>query len=423
MQDEFVDVATERALIAALAENPELLWRLDGLVSESAFWECAEAWQGITQAIRNGHQPPKFEGWAAANNPLASAQHLTHLRCRRIVAKTLEEVAEHLYAKETSAHTLFAQLEESLARARSAVATSKAGRVLPATEVLVNVMAAAEGREIERKRTGKPVMGLLTEIRRLDDLLGGLNEGLYILGGPPAMGKTTFALQVSNVVAKDTPVIYVTFENSAENLTLKAVCGRAGINTQEVRRGLADMPHLEAVATEWIQDVATRLAFIEGTLGLSVSDVRARALEAMNRYKVGRCLIVVDYLQLWGKGAIAYRGLETARSRVETLGAELRELAMSLKSPVLVLSSQNRQMGNYGDGTGRTSLDSLKESGDLEYMCDAALFLVGSKERTTTHPARALELDVRKNRDGDTGQVHLIFRPDISHFREEETNV
>src|ERR1019366_3960336 len=277
--------------------------------------------------------------------------------------------APHLYETETSAHTLLAQLEESLARARSAAATSKAGMLLPATEVLVNVMAAAEAREVERKRTGKPVMGLLTGIRKLDERLGGLNEGLYILGGPPAVGKTTFALQVSNVVAKDTPVIYVTFENSAENLTLKAICARAGTNTQDVRRGTADIMHLAAVATEWIQDVTSRLAFIEGTMGLSVSDLRARALETMSRHKRGRCLVVVDYLQLWGKGAITYRGLETARSRVETCAAELRELAMGLKSPVLALSSQNRQMGNYGDGTGRTHLDSVKESGDLEYTC------------------------------------------------------
>jgi replicative DNA helicase len=295
--------------------------------------------------------------------------------------------------------------------------------LLWATDVLVKVMDAAEARERERKRTGKPVLGLLTGIRKLDEILGGLNGGLYFLGGPPGVGKTSFALQVANVVAKDTPVIYVTFENSAENLTLKAVCERAGISTQDVLRGVADMQHLAAVATEWARDVAYRLAFIEGTAALSVSDLRARAVELMSQHKIGRCLIIVDYLQLWGKGAIAYRGLDTARSRVETLGAELRELAMSLKSPLLAISSQNRQQGSYGDGTGRTSLDSLKESGDLEYMCDAALFLVGSTKRTATPPARALDLDVKKYRDGDTGIVHLIFRPDISRFREEEQNV
>ena len=421
LQDEFVDAATERAVIAAVAQNPDLFWRLHGLIPEGAFRECAETWQRITDAIRSGHQHPTLEGWTAASDPIASAQHLTDLLLRRSVARILEEVAPQLYEPEKSAHTLFAQIEESLARARSAV--DKTGRLLSATEVLVKVMGAAEARAVERKRTGEPVMGLLTGIRKLDEILGGLNEGLYILGGPPAMGKTSFALQVSNVVAKDTPVIYVTFENSAENLTLKAVCERAGTNTQDVRRGTADMQHLAAVATEWVQNVTSRLAFIEGTFGLSVSDLRARALEAMSRHRLDRCLIVVDYLQLWGKGAIAYRGFETARSRVETFAAELRELAMGLKSPVLALSSQNRQMGNYGDGTGRASLDSLKESGDLEYMCDAALFLVGSRERQATHPARALELDVRKNRDGDTGLVHLNFRPDISRFREEEKNV
>jgi replicative DNA helicase len=95
---------------------------------------------------------------------------------------------------------------------------------------------------------------------------------------------------------------------------------------------------------------------------------------------------------------------------------------MSLKSPVLALCSQNRQQGGYGDGIGNTHLDSLKESGDLEYTCDVALFLVGSRDRPAIAPAQAVDLGVRKNRDGDVGVVHLIFRPDISRFREEESN-
>jgi replicative DNA helicase len=261
-------------------------------------------------------------------------------------------------------------------------------------------------------------MELLTGIGRLDVILGGLGSGLYILGGPPGVGKTSFALQVSTTVAESTPVVFVTFENSAENLTLKALCARAEVDTQDVRRGTADLEHLAAAATQLRRDVAPRLAFIEGTLDLSVSDLHARAVELMNRLKTDRCLIVVDYLQVWGKAAVAYRELETARVRVETLGAALREMATALKSPVLALSAQNRQQGAYGDGPGRTGLDSLKESGDLEYMCDTALFLVGSRKRAAIPPARALELEVKKHRDGDTGLVFLIFRPDISRFRE-----
>jgi replicative DNA helicase len=107
------------------------------------------------------------------------------------------------------------------------------------------------------------------------------------------------------------------------------------------------------------------------------------------------------------------------RERVDMLGGLLRELALGLHSPVLALASQNRSAGNYGNGKGTAALDSLKESGDLEYAADVVLFLTDAQERLATPPARAVELTVAKNRHGETGKVGLIFRPDLGTMREE----
>src|SRR2546428_13979942 len=60
------------------------------------------------------------------------------------------------------------------------------------------------------------------------------------------------------------------------------------------------------------------------------------------------------------------------------LGGLLRELALGLHSPVLALGSQNRSAGNYGNGKGSAALDSLKESGDLEYAADGASALLSA---------------------------------------------
>jgi replicative DNA helicase len=84
---------------------------------------------------------------------------------------------------------------------------------------------------------------------------------------------------------------------------------------------------------------------------------------------------------------------------------------------VLALASQNRGAGNYSNGT--AALDSLKESGDLEYAADVVLCLAGSHSVLAPPPARAVELTVVKNRQGDTGKLSLIFRPDLGTMREE----
>ena len=100
------------------------------------------------------------------------------------------------------------------------------------------------------------------------------------------------------------------------------------------------------------------------------------------------------------------------------LGAALREWQLGC-TPVVGLASQNRAQGP-GKGNSAAALDSLKESGDLEYSADVVLFLTHDKEQLMTPPARAIKLTVAKNRNGDTGDINLVFRPDISSFGEED---
>jgi replicative DNA helicase len=210
----------------------------------------------------------------------------------------------------------------------------------------------------------------------------------------------------------------VTFEHGPANLTLKLLCARAGVNLRDVQRGYADLAKLRHAAEAW-ESVAQRLAVVEGGSQLTVAQVRAQARRAMHQHQTERCLVVVDYLQLWAKVAEDLCGNFSVRERVDMLGGLLRELALGLRSPVLALASQNRSAGNYGNGKGSAALDSLKESGDLEYAADVVVFLTEAQERMAPPPARAVELTVAKNRHGDTGKVGLIFRPDLGTMREE----
>ena len=43
-------------------------------------------------------------------------------------------------------------------------------------------------------------------------------------------------------------MLVVTFEHAPENLTLKALCARAGVNPRDVQRGYADLAKLRAAA-------------------------------------------------------------------------------------------------------------------------------------------------------------------------------
>ena len=176
---------------------------------------------------------------------------------------------------------------------------------------------------------------------------------------------------------------------------------------------------LRRAAEAW-QPVAERLAVVEGSSQLTVAQVRAQARRAMRQHQAERCLVIVDYLQLWAKVAEDLRGNFSVRERVDMLGGLLRELALGLRSPVLALASQNRSAGQLWQWQ-RQCRPRFAQRKRRPGVCGRCRAVPDGSARSAmaTPPARAVELTVAKNRHGETGKVGLIFRPDLGTMREE----
>ncbi len=408
---EFTNPVLERALLAAIASRPETYWEVLDLLPPEALTETRQAFEDLAAAVEQ-EKPLPAVGGEPAQDPVAAARELAGLYQKRLLADLAQAFLEKLRG-ETSATELMTELEDNLARVQQAVKELRAGQVVALPDLLPEVIADIAARRQAVKEQGAAAVGLPIGIHRLDKLLGGLQPGLHLLAAEPGQGKTTFTLQVAAHVAQaGFPVLFVSFEEALPRLTLKVVCAQAGLEAKKFADGFGDPAELERAVREYGPKLAA-LYFIEGTARLTVPQVKAKALQVMSKRKAGKCLVIVDYLQRWAAGK---REFNDFRHIVSGLVSELRELALRIDSPVLVISSQNRP------GQGSASLVSLKESGDLEYSADTALFLVEPKHRTATPPARAVDLVVEKNRYGDKGKVELIFKPDIGTFREEARN-
>ena len=244
---------------------------------------------------------------------------------------------------------------------------------------------------------------------RLDEILGGgfIQSGLYILGARPAMGKSTFAVNLADNIGGN--VLLVSLEMSPEQLTAKRVARLTGIPAGKLLRGAVTDEDWQkfAVANSALSEQGV---YINSRYGLTVPQIQLLAQSVPELRAV-----IIDYLGLIQP---ATRGGNTYEN-VSQISRELKLLSISLNVPVICLCQLSRSVESREDK--RPRLSDLRDSGAIEQDADAVLFLWrdGRNETPPTdgNPLLA-QLDVAKNRHGATGETQFSFWMRTSTFKE-----
>jgi replicative DNA helicase len=231
-------------------------------------------------------------------------------------------------------------------------------------------------------KVGK-VSGVPTNLNALDEKLGGLQPSdLLILAGRPSMGKTALAVTiaanaaaVANAYAEQegakhrNHVIGVfSLEMSAEQLAMRLLSGKAGIESDRLRRGDISEDQWPALV-QASQDLGSMPLFIDDTPALSIAALRTRA-RRLKRTQ-GLHLLVVDYLQLLRGTSTQSQGNRVQEITEITQG--LKAMAKELNVPVLALSQLSRAVETREDK--RPMLSDLRESGSIEQDADIVMFV------------------------------------------------
>lgn len=279
---------------------------------------------------------------------------------------------------------------------------------------------------------------------------GGLPTGLVTLGAISSMGKTTFAVQMSDqIAASGRGVLFVTIEQSARELTAKSLsrltatlpggdteAASAGEILDPKRRAawsLLKTQQLAGACEEYERAIAAHMHIMEGVKQPSASDVDTLA-RRMAAHDGKPPVIFIDYLQLLA----APSERDTDKQTTDKNVMALRQLARELQTPVVVISSLNRS--SYSTGV---TLESFKESGAIEYGSDLLLGLQPwhmsydlqdvdekkakgkSRELLGKHKSadvRACELTILKNRSGKVTDEGIAFTFDAPHSLWSEGN-
>jgi len=255
------------------------------------------------------------------------------------------------------------------------------------------------------------VTGTPTGYTELDSMTSGLNAGdLVIVAGRPAMGKTTFSMNVAEHVAlNDKPVVIFSMEMPAEQLILRMFASNGRVPLSDIRTGKIREEDWPRVAMAVKAFSKTKL-FIDDVGGQSPIEIRAKTRRLAREHgQLG--VIVIDYLQLMQSGNKA----DNRASEISEISRSLKSLAKELNCPVIALSQLNRSLEQRPNK--RPIMSDLRESGAIEQDADIIMFVYRDEVYDEDSPDKGqAEIIIGKQRNGPIGTVRLTFHGKYTRF-------
>jgi len=255
------------------------------------------------------------------------------------------------------------------------------------------------------------VTGLPTGFVDIDEMTSGLQKGeLVIVAARPAMGKTSFCLNVAqhaSMRAGETVGIF-SLEMSKEQLVLRMLCSDARIDAHKLRTGRLQEKDWARLAKAYA-DLSASKVFIDDSSTVSPLEMRAKCRRLRAEHGLG--LVIVDYLQL----VTSTGRVENRQQEISAISRSLKGLAKELAVPVVALSQLSRAPEARTDR--RPQLSDLRESGALEQDADIVMFIYREEEYKPSDENRGIaEIIIGKQRNGPTGTRKLAFIKEFTRF-------
>ena len=298
------------------------------------------------------------------------------------------------------------------------------------------------------------VSGLTTGFDRLNKITQGFHPGdMIIVAARPSVGKTALALNFAYRAAKRTnkPIAIFSLEMPAEALIKRLIGVESAVSLTKITTGNLVGVDRAKVANA-IYKIGSLPIYIDDSPNGKLMDIiaKSRKLQA-NEPELG--MIIVDYLGLVTAGSTA-KGSDSRQEEVRKTSLALKALARELQVPIIVVSQLSRDVEKRGENK-RPILSDLRDSGSIEQDADVVMLLYredyyknskapnnnagnkkmgnlsGSerfemvkeqKEKITGEPMGGdvsyVEVNVAKNRNGQTGNAYLFFYKSFGSFDE-----
>lgn len=262
--------------------------------------------------------------------------------------------------------------------------------------------------------------GYTTGFSDLDKVITGLNRSdLIIIGARPAMGKTSFALNLArniSLIAKR-KVLFFSLEMTKEQLASRVLATEARVSSAKMRTG--NISEDESIrlgnAAGVLKDA--ELYFDDSSM-ITVPEMKAKA-----RRLGGVECIIIDYLGLIKSSVKA----ENRVNEVSEITRNLKNMAKDLNIPIICCAQLSRVTEGRGKSH-RPQLADLRDSGSIEQDADIVMMLYredyykgesaddNSQYQEDEASVNKVTVIVAKNRHGITDDVDFVWDKEHTLF-------
>jgi replicative DNA helicase len=331
----------------------------------------------------------------------ANASNLKHYIDMLITAEKERRIQTALFTLNNQEMTLEERTQE-VEKLLTSVDVQKGKGLQHVAEMLMPMVT-----RIEQRCAGISDDRIKTGFEHLDQVTGGFGKGnLVIIAGRPSMGKTAFALNIAENMAKaGTQVAFFSLEMSNDELTERLVCSLGSINTNAIRDGSfqeSDFKKLTTASTK----LKSLPIHMDDSVDWSINKIRSAFRRA--KQKGAEC-IFFDYLQLVSDGS------QNRVNFVSELSRNMKLAAKELNLPVVALSQLSRSLEQRQ--CKKPLMSDLRESGSIEQDADIVLFVYRDEVYNKNSERKGLmELITGKNRGGERKNVFLSSKLWFSRF-------
>lgn len=246
--------------------------------------------------------------------------------------------------------------------------------------------------------------------RHIDEICAGFVPGeLVILGGLPAVGKTSLAFNIcSNVVFESQKNVFIiSSEAKQDRLMERFLSSGAQIPIKKFRTAKFDTDDWSKL-TEMVSlyAKADNLRFGE-TKNMELSEIVQLVKKENEKRKI-------DFLLVDGVQSIKVPEAETKATELSEVVRTLKSIAVNEELLVFGCSHLNRNLFQRSDR--RPILTDLLGAGSIEHEADIVFFLYCEQDQPTKD--KVVEVLISKNRGGAKGVSKLTFTPEYLRFLE-----